>query len=57
MTVAEWLEQAVADAVRRGLPELSPLLESLAAATTSLREADWNTPADGDTPRDAGVQP
>ena len=30
MTVADWLKAAIADAERRGLPELKPLLEGLA---------------------------
>lgn len=33
-----WVE----DARRRGLPELEPLLRSLAEATAALRAADWN---------------
>jgi hypothetical protein len=41
-SVERWLRAAVEDAERRGLPELEPLLEGLAQATTSLREADWN---------------
>lgn len=40
--VAEWLDDAVADAERRGLPQLKPLLEGLAQATSALRAADWN---------------
>ena len=35
-----WLAAACADAERRGLPELKPLLESLARSTTALRAAD-----------------
>ncbi len=46
MTVAEWLALAQADAVRRGLPALAPILEGLAKATTALRAADWNDAAD-----------
>jgi len=42
MTVATWLEHAVLDAERRGLPSLRPLLEGLARATAALRAADWN---------------
>jgi hypothetical protein len=34
------IEAALADAERRGLPELKPLLETLARTTVSLREAD-----------------
>jgi hypothetical protein len=42
MTIAEWLETAKADAEKRGLPELIPMLEGLAQATERLRAADWN---------------
>jgi hypothetical protein len=35
-----WLAAACADAERRGLPELKPLLESLARSTAALRAAD-----------------
>lgn len=35
-----WLEAACADAERRGLPELKPLLEALARSTAVLRAAD-----------------
>jgi len=52
MTVGEWLEWAKADAVRRGLPELSGPLEGLAQATERLRAADWNDDADQETPVD-----
>ena len=40
MTVEDWLHAACSDAERRGLPELKPLLESLARSTISLRRAD-----------------
>jgi hypothetical protein len=40
-----WLEDAVRDAERRGLPDLRPLLEALARATVALRAADWNLDA------------
>ena len=40
MEIADWLAAAKADALKRQLPELVPLLESLAAATTALRSAD-----------------
>jgi hypothetical protein len=40
MTVEAWLESACADAERRGLPELKPLLATLARSLRSLREAD-----------------
>lgn len=52
MTIAEWLAAARADAEKRGLPELIPMLEGLAQATERLRAADWNDNADQDTPRD-----
>jgi hypothetical protein len=35
-----WLASAVADAERRGLPELKPLLEGLAQSLAALRAAD-----------------
>ena len=53
MTVAEWLAAAKADAEKRGLPELIPMLEGLAQATERLRAADWNDNAEKDTPFDA----
>ena len=46
-SVDRWLESAVADAERRGLPELKPLLEALAQATRALRSADFNDDARG----------
>lgn len=39
-TVDGWLRAAVEDAKRRGLPDLAPLLETLAQATRTLCEAD-----------------
>jgi len=45
MTVESWLQAAIADAERRGLPALKPLLEALARATTALRAADFNDDA------------
>ena len=42
MTIKTWLESAVQDAERRGLPALRPLLESLARGAAALRAADWN---------------
>jgi hypothetical protein len=35
-----WLARAVADAKARQLPQLEPLLESLAQSLQALREAD-----------------
>lgn len=40
MTIAEWLAAAKADAEKRNLPGLAPLLESLARSTAALRDAD-----------------
>jgi hypothetical protein len=40
MTIDAWLKAACEDAERRGLPELKPLLETLARATAALREAE-----------------
>lgn len=49
MTVDDWLNAAIADAERRGLPELKPLLEGLAQATRALRDADFGGHAHGPT--------
>jgi len=38
--IAAWLAAAIADAESRGLPELKPLLETLARSTEALRDAD-----------------
>jgi hypothetical protein len=40
MQIDEWLKAAKADAVKRQLPELVPLLEGLASSTSALRSAD-----------------
>jgi hypothetical protein len=53
MTVKAWLEMAIHDAERRGLPELKPLLEALAKATSALRTAEWNADATGEFASDA----
>jgi hypothetical protein len=45
MTIEAWLQAAVADAERRGVPALKPLLEALARAIASLRSADFNDDA------------
>jgi hypothetical protein len=50
VTLDRWLEVATADAERRGLPTLAPLLEALGKATATLRAADWNDRADGPSP-------
>lgn len=41
MTHEEWLAAAKADASRRGLPTLHPLIDMLADATQQLRGASW----------------
>lgn len=41
-----WKQWAVADAERRGLQALAPLLEGLAAATARLRATEWQAAAD-----------
>jgi hypothetical protein len=48
MTIKSWLDAAMQDADRRGLPQLRPLLETLARATSALRSADWNDDATGE---------
>jgi hypothetical protein len=46
MTIETWLEWALADADRRNLPDLKPLLETLARVMQTLRAADFNDRAD-----------
>lgn len=46
MTVNDWLRAALADADRRELPDLKPLLEALARSTKALREAHRNDNGD-----------
>ena len=46
MTIEQWLQTALADADRRGLPALKPVLEALARATQALLAADFNDRAD-----------
>jgi hypothetical protein len=50
MTVDAWLEMASADAARRGLAGLRPLLEGLAAATRALRRMPLGDDAQGGAP-------
>ncbi|MBS1816501.1 MAG: hypothetical protein JSU08_01085 [Acidobacteria bacterium] len=49
MTIQDWLKQSIADAERRGRPELKPLLEGLAQSTQALRAAALGGRADGPT--------
>ena len=46
MHLNDWLAAAKADAVKRKMPELVPLLESLATSTMVLRKADAEDRAD-----------
>ena len=55
MTIDTWLQNAIADAERRGLPELKPILETLAKATRALRAADFNVSASNE-PRAASAE-
>jgi hypothetical protein len=49
MTIKTWLDSAIQDAERRGMPALRPMLETLARATSALRSADWNSDPTGET--------
>jgi hypothetical protein len=49
MSIDEWLEAAIADAELRGLPDLKPILEGIAAAARALRDAGLSGHADGPT--------
>jgi hypothetical protein len=42
MELDDWLKAARADAERRGLADLQPMLDTLVQATRALRLADWN---------------
>jgi hypothetical protein len=42
MNIDAWLRAVIADAERRGIPELQPILEALARSTRALRAADFN---------------
>lgn len=50
-SVDEWKAWAIADARRRGLDALIPLLEGLAGATARLRATAWSQAPDVDSPR------
>lgn len=58
-SIGAWLRAAVADVERRGLPELKPMLESLAESTRSLRAAVWNetVPTEGGRTAGGGAEP
>ena len=53
MDVETWLKMAIADAERRQLPDLKPMLEGLARSLRALRNADFNDRANGDRSRPA----
>ncbi len=57
MTIDAWLQAATADAERRGLAELKPVLETLARAIGTLRAADFNDDASGAEPPVRSRQP
>lgn len=48
MDIDAWLVAAQADAERRGLPELKPLLATLATATRALRAGVKAMESDGE---------
>lgn len=54
MGIEAWLQAAIADAERRGLPELTPLLRALARATEALRSADFDDHAGDELASHAG---
>ena len=61
MSLEQWTQWATADAERRGLHALTPLLEGLAAGTARLRATEWQAAADrlarvGTADEDAGVE-
>ena len=45
MTIEAWLEASTADAKKRGLPDVVPLIEALAAAARTVRAADFKDDA------------
>ena len=58
MKIDAWLQSAIADAERRGLPELKPLLEALAKTVATVRAADFNqSPVASRQSSDASRQP
>jgi hypothetical protein len=50
MQIDAWLKAASDDAERRGLPELKPLLATLAGSTAALRDADGGIRAASQSP-------
>ena len=47
MTLAAWIEAALADADARNLPALRPHVDNLARSSAALRAAEWNSDASG----------
>jgi hypothetical protein len=56
ISLEQWKAWAIADAERRGLHALKPLLEGLAASTARLRATTWE-PAPDDSPAGGPAQP
>jgi hypothetical protein len=55
MTVQTWLEWAIGDARRRSLEDAVPVLEAIARAAATLRDAERaEADAAGDGPAEAG---
>lgn len=52
LTPETWLKAACEDARGRGLPELEPLLQTLARSTIALREHDRVARVEPEPPRD-----
>jgi hypothetical protein len=58
MTIERWLQTAVEDAERRGLPELKTLLENFAETTRALRAANFSgSPLDFGRDRPSSASP
>lgn len=56
-SIDEWKAWAMADAGRRGLDALMPLLEGLAGATARLRATAWSQAPDVADPPKAAQSP
>jgi hypothetical protein len=50
-SIESWRDWAKADAERRGLPQLGPLIDGLSATVARLRAGDWNHDASRGTER------
>jgi hypothetical protein len=57
MTLDEWFDLAVADADRRQLPDMRPVLKGLHSAAAALRAASWNDDARGEASSTPDVTP